>query len=98
MIRKYTLAFALVSVLAAKEIRFQTDEATWMSVDVSPDGKTLVFDMLGDLYTVSAAGGKAKAVTSGPAFDAQPRFSPDRKQIAFTSDRDGGKAVIEVER
>ena len=89
MIRNYTLAFALVSVLAAKEIRFQTDEATWMSVDVSPNGQTLVFDMLGDLYTVPVVGGKAKAITSGSAFDAQPRFSPDGKQIAFTSDRDG---------
>ena len=89
MICKYAFAFALVSVLAAKQIRFQTDEATWMSVDISPDGQTLVFDMLGGLYTLPAAGGKAKAIASGPAFDAQPRFSPDGKQIAFTSDRDG---------
>ena len=60
-----------------------------MSVDVSPDGQTLVFDMLGDLYTVPAVGGKARAITSGPAFDSQPRFSPNGKQIVFTSDRDG---------
>src|SRR5262245_27554344 len=60
---------------------------TWMNVDISPDGSTLVFDLLGDLYTLPIAGGEAKAVTSGLAWDMQPRFSPDGKWIAFTSDR-----------
>ena len=60
-----------------------------MSVDVSPDGATLVFDLLGDLYALPFAGGTARALTSGPAWDSQPRFSPDGRTIAFTSDRDG---------
>ena len=60
-----------------------------MSVDVSPDGKTIVFDLLGDIYAVPIAGGTATAITSGPAYDSHPRFSPDGKTIAFTSDRSG---------
>ena len=51
-----------------------------MNVDVSPDGRTIVFDLLGDLYMMPIAGsghGLATRLTSGPAFDMQPRFSPD---------------------
>ena len=72
-----------------------TTEGTWISVDVSPDGKRIVFDLLGDLYIMPIAGkggGKkftAKKLTSGVAWDMQPRFSPDGKRIAFTSDRNG---------
>jgi len=73
----------------ARHVRFTTDEATWASVDLSPDGQTLLFDLLGDLYTVPVAGGKAKALTKGPAWDYHPRYSPDGKTIAFTTDRSG---------
>ena len=72
-----------------RTIEFTTDEGTWMSLDVSPDGKTILFDLLGDLYTVPIAGGEAKAITTGLAFDSQPSYSPDGKSIAFVSDRDG---------
>ncbi len=71
------------------KIEFDTSEGTWMNVDVSPDGKTIVFDLLGDIYTMPASGGNATRVTSGPAFDMQPRFSPDGKRLAFSTDRDG---------
>ena len=73
----------------ATDVSFTTDEGTWMAVDVSPDGKQIVFDLLGDLYILPIAGGEARRLTSGPAFDVQPRFGPDGKKISFTSDRDG---------
>ncbi|MBI2221445.1 MAG: PD40 domain-containing protein [Acidobacteria bacterium] len=72
------------------KVEFDTTEGTWMNVDVSPDGRTVVFDLLGDIYTIPAAGGgKATRLTSGAPFDMQPRFSPDGKRIAFSTDRDG---------
>ncbi|MBP6513602.1 MAG: PD40 domain-containing protein [Steroidobacteraceae bacterium] len=66
---------------------------TWMGVDVSPDGRTLVFDLLGDLYTLPIEGGEAKALTHSIAWEMQPRFSPDGKRLAFVSDAGGGDNV-----
>src|SRR6185436_5263076 len=76
-----------------RTLSFETDEATWISLDVSPDGRTLVFELLGDLYTLPIAGGQAKPITSGLPFDSQPRYSPDGKRIVFLSDRDGSENV-----
>ena len=73
-----------------KTVRFSTDEGTWLDLDLSPDGRRIVFSMLGDIYELPAAGGQARRLTSGPAWDIQPRFSPDGKEVAFTSDRGGG--------
>jgi len=74
-------------------LEFTTSEGSWMSVDISPDGQTLVFDLLGDLYTMPASGGQATPLTQGMAVDGQPRFSPDGSRVAFTSDRSGGEGV-----
>ncbi len=80
-----------------RTIDIDVDEGTWISLDVSPDGQTIVFDLLGDLYTMPIAGGAATALTTGMAFDAQPRWSPDGKSIVFTSDRDGGDNVWAID-
>lgn len=71
------------------KIAFTTSEATWLPLDVHPDGTRLVFSLLGDLYLLPIAGGEATRITSGAAYDAQPRFSPDGASIAFASDRGG---------
>ena len=65
-------------------------QGTWMNVDISPDGQILVFDLLGDIYTLPIEGGEATALMTDIAWQMQPRFSPDGKHIAFTSDEDGG--------
>ncbi|MGH8176028.1 MAG: TolB family protein, partial [Steroidobacter sp.] len=74
-----------------RTIKFETDEGTWMSVDASPDDQRVVFDLLGDLYTLDVQGGRAAPITGGLAFDAQPVFSPDGRWIAFVSDRSGAE-------
>jgi len=73
----------------SSELKLSIDEGTWMNLDVHPDGKSIVFDLLGDLYLMPISGGNAQQLTSGAAYDIQPRFSPDGKQILFTSDRGG---------
>ena len=73
----------------ADTITFDTDEVTWMQVDVSPDGQTILFDLLGDLYTMPIAGGQARRIIGGLSFESQPTWSPDNKTIAFLTDRSG---------
>jgi imidazolonepropionase-like amidohydrolase/Tol biopolymer transport system component len=81
----------------ARTIALDTDEGTWISLDVSPDGQSIVFDLLGDLYTLPIAGGTAAQLTRGMMYDAQPRFSPDGRFIVFTSDRDGADNLWTIE-
>ncbi|MGB0134930.1 amidohydrolase family protein [Dokdonella sp.] len=76
-----------------KTVRFTTDEGTWLDLDVSPDGKSIVFSMLGDLYMLPIEGGKARRISQGAAWDVQPAFSPDGKELAYTSDRGGGNNI-----
>jgi Tol biopolymer transport system component len=76
-----------------RKIEFTTDEGTWLSLDVSPDGKSIAFELLGDIYTLPIEGGLAKLIDGGMAFDSQPKFSPDGKWIAFISDREGSENV-----
>jgi Tol biopolymer transport system component len=76
-----------------RKIEFTTDEGTWLSLDVSPDGKTIVFELVGDIYTLPIEGGQAKLIAGGMSFDTQPKFSPDGQWIAFLSDREGSDNI-----
>ena len=76
-----------------QNLKFTTDEGTWMNLDVSPDGKNIVFDMVGDIYIMPITGGKAKVLREGIPFEIQPRFSPDGKKVSFTSDAGGGDNI-----
>ncbi|MFT5144005.1 MAG: Tol biopolymer transport system component [Rhodothermales bacterium] len=76
-----------------RKAEFTATEVTWMSLDVSPDGQTIVFDMLGDIWTMPIRGGEATQITDGLPMDVQPRFSPDGETLVFVSDRSGGDNV-----
>ncbi len=81
-----------------KEIKFTVNEGTWMNLDVSPDGKEIVFDLLGDIYTMPITGGTAKLLRGGHAFEVQPRYSPDGTKILYTSDAGGGDNIWVMKR
>ncbi|WP_245546811.1 amidohydrolase family protein [Pseudopedobacter saltans] len=76
-----------------KTTNFSTNEGTWMNLDVSPDGKFIVFDLLGDIYKMPVTGGDAELLAGGLAWEVQPRFSPDGKLISYTSDKDGADNI-----
>jgi len=77
----------------ARDIEIDVRSGTWMSLDVSPDGQTIAFDLLGDIYLLPIEGGEARAIDSGLAWSMQPRFSPDGTEIAYISDAGGGDNV-----
>ena len=86
------LLVALVQT-PVQQVSFDLEEGTWMNVALSPDGTTLAFDWLGDIYTMPATGGEARAVCTGTAWQMQPAFSPDGAQLAYTSDEGGGDNI-----
>ncbi len=80
-------------LITTRNLAFTTNEATWISLDVSPDGRSIVFELLGDLYTLPVTGGAATRITSGQGYDTQPRYSRDGTQLVFLSDRNGSENV-----
>jgi len=79
------------ALVPERSFELETDEGTWISLDVAPNGKSMVLDLLGDLYTLPIEGGDATRIRGGLAFDSQPTFSPDGASIAFLSDADGSE-------
>jgi Tol biopolymer transport system component/imidazolonepropionase-like amidohydrolase len=77
----------------SRDVAIDVRTGSWMSVDVSPDGQTIAFDLLGDIYVLPIEGGEAQSINSGHAWSVQPRFSPDGSEIAFTSDAGGGDNI-----
>lgn len=81
-----------------KDVTFTVNEGTWMNLDVSPDGRDIAFDLLGDIYTLPVAGGEAKVLRQGMAMEVQPRYSPNGRQLLFTSDAGGGDNIWVIGR
>ncbi|MCB2056357.1 MAG: PD40 domain-containing protein [Novosphingobium sp.] len=79
--------------MTVRQVPIAVEEGTWMNIDVSPDGQTIAFDLLGDIYTMPITGGTPTRIAEGLAYETQPRFSPDGKRISFTSDRGGGDNI-----
>jgi Tol biopolymer transport system component len=88
---KAATASKSLPLIPGRTISLTVNEGTWLSLDLSPDGRTLLFELLGDLYTLPVTGGAATRITSGLAYDMQARYSPDGRQIVFVSDRDGSE-------
>ena len=87
--------FLAVLTLAASFTTSAQDNPLWMRFcAISPDGQTIAFSYKGDIYTVAAAGGTARQLTTNAAYDAYPVWSPDGQKIAFASTREGGFDVF----
>jgi Tol biopolymer transport system component len=83
----------LLPLVPTRKLEYTATEGTWVSLDISPDGTTLIFDLVGHLYEMPIEGGEAKAITSGLSFDSMPRFSPDGTMIAYISDHSGADNI-----
>ena len=86
-------AASALPMTPTRKVTMDTDEGTWVSLDVSPDGQNIVFDLLGDLYRMDAGGGTATPIAQGLPFEGQPAYSPDGSMITFTSDRSGSENI-----
>jgi CubicO group peptidase (beta-lactamase class C family)/imidazolonepropionase-like amidohydrolase/Tol biopolymer transport system component len=76
-----------------RTVAFTTTEGTWMSLDVTRDGSTLLVELLGDIYALPVEGGRTRPLLAGRAFQSQPRVSPDGARIAYISDGSGSDNV-----
>ena len=86
------LSIATIAATAQQTPRWLRNSA------ISPDGSKIAFTYMGDIFTVDATGGNAQRITSHQSYDTQPVWSPDGKQIAFASTRQGSMDVYIVSK
>ncbi len=85
----FILAMCISSMLLAQ------GNSQWIRyASISPDGEQIAFTFKGDIYTVSVAGGEARALTFHEAEDFMPVWSHDGTKISFASDRFGNFDVF----
>ena len=78
-------------------LTLSAENASWLRYpSISPDGKNVAFSYKGDIYIVDSEGGRARQITSNPAYDYSPVWAPDGKNIAFASDRYGNFDIFTV--
>ena len=82
----------------ARDVAFDVTEGTWMSVSISPDGRSIAFDLLGHIYEMPVEGGTARRLTEGRSWNLFPRYGPDGSTLAFSSDRAGQFDVWTMDR
>lgn len=83
----FTLLFATLSSVAKSNVLWLKEPA------ISPDGETVAFTYKGDIFTVNSNGGKAHQITSKSSYEGTPLWTPDGKNIVFTSMRDGSEDI-----
>jgi hypothetical protein len=82
------------SLAITRTLEFEPAEVSQPALNLAPDGRSFVFNLLGHLFRLPVTGGTATQITFGPVYDSEPAFSPDGAKIAFVSNRDGGGVVL----
>lgn len=91
--------FILTSALLFTTNVLAENDPLWMRYPaISPNGETIAFTYKGDIYTVPANGGKATQLTTHPAHDTRPVWSPDGSKIVFASDRNGNFDIFVMDK
>src|SRR5690606_18819925 len=89
----FPISYDSLPLKAERFFTISTDEGTCMDMDISPDGRQLVFTLLGNIFIMPAVGGKAMQLTKGMSWDRHPKWSPDGKTLAFLSDGTGTENI-----